>query len=148
MNGQGSKQDIDDLVVEGSYQWILDELPFGVSVQTVNREILYENETMKELVGSYISRHCFNRWHYLPGKGDEACKDCPATIGFKDGKSHKVFRKTQDKNGEDIFIEIQFLPVKNEDQEIDKFIEIITNVSLLDKAKVLATTPLELKAKI
>ncbi|MCE7741753.1 MAG: hypothetical protein GOP50_04785 [Candidatus Heimdallarchaeota archaeon] len=143
MNGQGSKQNIDDLVKEGSYQWILDEFPFGVSVQTIDREILYENEAVKDLVGSYITRHCFNRWHYLPGKGDEPCNDCPATIGFKDGKSHKVFRKTLGPNGEDIFIEIQFLPVKNENQEIDKFIEIITNVSLLDKAKVLSSTPIE-----
>lgn len=112
-------------------------------MQTIERKILFENEAVKDLVGSYIHRSCFNRWHYLEGKGDEPCPDCPATTGFKDNKSHKVFRKTQDKQGKDLFLEIQFIPVFNENNEIDKFVEIITNVSLLDKAKVLANTPIE-----
>ncbi len=143
MNGQKSNQTKDGVIEENSFEWVLDELPFGVSVQTINRQILYENEAVKDLVGSYVYRHCFNRWHYLPGKGNEPCPDCPATIGFQDGKSHKVFRKTQNSNGEDLFIEIQFLPIFNEDNEITKFIEIINNVTLLDKAKVLAMTPIE-----
>ena len=143
MNGKGSDQDIEKLIEKREFQWILDELPFGISVQTIDRKILYENQTVKNLVGSYVYRHCFNRWHYLPGKGDEPCPDCPATIGFQDNKSHKVFRKTQDKNGEDLFIEIQFLPIFDKDQEITNFIEIINNVSLLDKAKVLSMSSAE-----
>ncbi len=143
MTGQTAKQNPDDTIKEGNFQWILDELPFGVSVQTLDRKILYENEVVKELVGSYIYRHCFNRWHYLPGQGDQPCKDCPAIIGFEDGKSHRIFRKTKDIDGNDLYIEIQFIPVFNENNEIDKFIEIVRNVTLLDKAKVLAVTSLE-----
>lgn len=143
MNGQKSDQTKDDIIEESNFEWVLDELPFGVSVQTINRQILYENEAVKDLVGSYVYRYCFNRWHYLPGKGNEPCSDCPATIGFEDGKSHKVFRKTQNSNGEDLFIEIQFLPIFDEDNKISKFVEIINNVTLLDKAKVLAMTSIE-----
>ena len=143
MNGQKSDQTKDDIIEESNFEWVLDELPFGVSIQTINRQILYENEAVKDLVGSYVYRYCFNRWHYLPGKGNEPCSDCPATIGFEDGKSHKVFRKTQNSNGEDLFIEIQFLPIFDEDNKISKFVEIINNVTLLDKAKVLAMTSIE-----
>jgi hypothetical protein len=125
------------------FQWILDHLPFGISVQTLDRKILYENSAVKELVGSYIYRHCFNRWHYLEGKGDEPCSDCPATIGFEDKKTHKIFRKTQNEEGNDLYLEIQFIPVFEENGEIEQFIEIVRNVSLLDKAKVLAYTPIE-----
>jgi len=142
MKSEGSKQEVETSGI-GDYQWILDQLPFGISVQTIERKILFENEAVKDLVGSYIHRSCFNRWHYLEGKGDEPCSDCPATIGFKDNKSHKVFRKTQDKQGKDLFLEIQFIPVFNENNEIDKFVEIIKNVSLLDKAKILAYKPIE-----
>jgi PAS domain-containing protein len=44
-----------DATKEG-FQWVLDKLPVGISVQTPNREILYENETVKELIGSYLHR--------------------------------------------------------------------------------------------
>ena len=142
MKSEGSKQDVETSGIE-NYKWILDQLPFGISVQTIDRKILFENEAVKDLVGSFIHRSCFNRWYYLEGKGDEPCSDCPATLGFKDNKSHKVFRKTKDSKGEDLFLEIQFIPVFNENNEIDKFIEIITNVSLLDKAKILAYKPIE-----
>ena len=143
MSDQKSVQNIDELIKKGDFEWILDKLPFGVSLQNFDREILYENAPVKELVGSYIKRHCYNRWHYLDGEGDEPCSDCPATIGFKDGESHKVFRKTQDQNGSEMFLEIQFLPVHDSDGKITKFIEIIRNVSLLDKAKVLSVTSID-----
>ena len=48
-----------------------------------------------------------------------------------------------DKEGKDLFLEIQFIPVFNENNEIDKFVEIINNVSLLDKAKILASKSIE-----
>jgi len=143
MKSDGSNLDVIETSGKGDYLWVLDQLPFGISVQTIERKILYENESVINLVGSYTKRHCFNRWHYLEGEGNEPCSDCPATIGFKDKKSHKVFRKTKDSNGEDLFLEIQFIPVFNEDNEIDKFIEIIRDVTLIDKAKVLAYTPVE-----
>ncbi len=143
MTSKGSNQDVSKTSGKGDYLWVLDQLPFGVSVQTIERKILYENETVIDLVGSYTQRHCFNRWHYLEGEGNEPCSDCPATIGFKDKKSHKVFRKTKDSKGEDLFLEIQFIPVFNKENEIDKFIEIIRDVTLIDKAKVLACTPVK-----
>lgn len=143
MTSKDSNQDDSKISGTENFQWILDQLPFGISLQTIEREILFENETVKDLVGSYIHRTCFSRWHYLEGKGDEPCPDCPAIIGFKDSKSHKVFRKTQDKEGKDLFLEIQFIPVFNENNEIDKFVEVINNVSLLDKAKILASKSIE-----
>ncbi len=143
MTSKGSNKNVSKISGKGDYQWVLDQLPFGVSVQTLDREIIYENETVKDLVGSYIRKSCFNRWYYLEGRGDEPCPDCPATLGFKDNKSHKVFRKTKNSKGEDLFLEIQFIPIFNKNNEIDKFVEIITNVSLLDKAKILANTSIE-----
>ncbi len=143
MNSKDLAETLAKIDKNEGYQWILDHLPFGISVQTVERQILYENAAVKDLVGSYVYRYCFNRWHYLEGKGDEPCEDCPATIGFDDKKIHKIFRKTLDKNNKDLYLEIQFIPVFEENGEIEKFIEIIRNVTILDKAKVLAYTPIE-----
>ncbi len=143
MNSKDLAETLSKINENEGFQWILDRLPFGISVQTLDRKILYENTAVKELAGSYIYRYCFNRWHYLEGKGYEPCSDCPATIGFEDKKAHKIFRKTQDEKGKDLYLEIQFIPVFEEDGEIEKFIEIVRNVTFLEKAKVLAYTPIE-----
>lgn len=128
---------------EIDFNLLLDNLPFGVSVQTKNRKIIYENEKMKKMVGSFLYRQCYNRWHYLEDRGDEPCPDCPATVGFKDSKSHKIFRKTIDENGNDIYVEIQFVPIFNKDGELENYIELISEIDLEDKARVLSQQTLD-----
>lgn len=125
------------------FQWVLDELPIGISVQTPSREILYENEAVKELVGSYLYRQCYTRWHYLPDRGESPCPDCPASIGMQDNKGHKVFRKTKDEKGEDLFLEVEFIPITDSEGKLEKFIEIIRNITLREKSKVLATKSID-----
>jgi len=120
------------------FRQILDELPFGISVQTKEREIIYENKKVKELVGSFLYRQCYNRWHYLEKRGNEPCNDCPATIGFKDNEPHKIFRKTINKDGESLYVEINFIPMLNDEGELDKFIEVFHEVEIKDKARVLS----------
>ena len=46
----------------GNFSWILDELPFGISVQDTNHTVLYENKKVKELLGTYLGKKCFKRW--------------------------------------------------------------------------------------
>ncbi len=127
-----AKEQFDD------YNLILDELPFGVSVQTIDRKIIFENKKVKELVGSFLYRQCYNRWHYLENQGDKPCEDCPAAVGFEDKEPHKIFRKTITEKGESLYVEINFLPLFNDEGEIDRFIEVIQKVEIEDKARVLS----------
>ena len=53
------------------YQAVLDNLPFGVSIQTKNRVIIYENKFISSLLGSYYKRYCYDRWNYLPDRENE-----------------------------------------------------------------------------
>ncbi len=125
------------------FQWILDKLPIGISVQTPSREILYENEAVKDLIGSYLHRQCYKRWHYLPDRGNNPCPDCPATVGMQDNIGHKVFRKTKDERGEDLYLEIEFIPVTDSEGKLEKFIELIRNITLQEKSKILATKSID-----
>jgi len=125
------------------FQWILDKLPIGISVQTPSREILYENEAVKDLIGSFLNRQCYKRRHYLPDRGNNPCPDCPATVGMQDNIGHKVFRKTKDEKGEDLYLEIEFIPVTDSEGKLEKFIEIIRNITLQEKSKVLATKSID-----
>ena len=97
----GSERELEEVLKkESNFEWILDELPFGISVQKVDRTIIYENQKTKDMVGSFLFRQCYNRWHYIPERKNAPCPDCPASIGFTDKQRHKIFRKTIDKNGQ------------------------------------------------
>ncbi len=120
---------------------ILNSLPFGITLQSIDRIILYENEKAKELTGSYKNHQCFTRWMYLEGEGNTVCKDCPATISLIDGVKHKVFRKTITKDNKDIFLEIQSIPVLNKNGTVSKYIEILNDVSNDEKIKSLVDNP-------
>ena len=135
-----SKEEIDEaLDSEEDFEWVLDKLPFGISVQKPDRTIIYENQEVIKLIGSFLYRQCYNRWNYLPERMNEPCPDCPATLGFTDKQPHKIFRKTIDENGKDLFLEIQFIPVLNKKEELEKYIEIIRDVKMVDKARILST---------
>jgi len=126
-------------IFEDNFDWILDLLPLGISVQKPDRTIIYENQKIKKLVGSFLYRQCYNRWHYIPERKNEPCTDCPATFGFTDKEQHKIFRKTKDENGEDLFLEIQFIPVLNDEGDFEKYVEIVQEVKLVDKARILSS---------
>jgi hypothetical protein len=135
----------DTLASNRSFEWILDELPFGISVQKLDRTIIYENQKVKDLVGSFLYRQCYNRWHYLPERENEPCPDCPATVGFSDKQIHKIFRKTIDEDGNDLFLEIQFIPILDKNEEFENYIEIIRDVKITDKARIMSeNTPEEI----
>jgi len=120
---------------------ILNALPFGLSVQNKKRIILYENDKCKELTGSFKSHHCFGRWKYITGEGEAICQDCPAIVTLVDGIKHKVFRKTVNRAFEDLYLEIQSIPVLESDGSINKYIEIINDVSSNEKVKSLVNKP-------
>lgn len=121
---------------------ILNNLPFGISVQNKERKILYENEIVKKLVGSYHSHQCFKRWGYLKGEGVSICKDCPANISLLDQTPHKIFRKTLNKENKDLYLEIQVIPIMEKTGKVNKYIEIINDVSKDEIAKSLADIPI------
>ncbi|MHA1397877.1 MAG: hypothetical protein ACTSSF_09255, partial [Candidatus Heimdallarchaeaceae archaeon] len=58
-------------------------------------------------------------------------------IGFKDLEKHKIFRKTVDRQGKEWFLEIEFIPIINENGELEKYVEVIQEVDLISKGRVM-----------
>jgi len=56
--------------ISKEFHWILDFLPFGVTVQRADYTIIYENRTIKDLIGSYLGKKCYTRWKFIPGWGN------------------------------------------------------------------------------
>ena len=121
---------------------ILDTLPFGLSVQNKNRIIIYENQKVKELTGSYKDHQCFTRWNYLPDEGTKVCKDCPGSISLLDGKYHKVYRKTLARNSKELFLEIHTIPIIEKEETVNRYIELIYDITNDEKAKLLKEKPI------
>ena len=129
--------EIEDWNLLTSPKEILDILPYGISIQTIEYKVLYENKAMTDLVGHYMGKKCFTRWSYLPDYNDAACKDCPLQWSLKDNKVHVIVRKLLDKKGNDLYIEITHIPILNDDSEFTQFIEIVKNVTDNEEAKLL-----------
>ncbi|MHA2362685.1 MAG: hypothetical protein ACXAC7_01910 [Candidatus Hodarchaeales archaeon] len=126
--------------LETTYKLILDNLPFGVSLQDKKRIIFFENKKAKELLGSFHTRPCFHRWQYLPNEGHKVCDNCPAVMSLKDKQAHKIYRKTKSRNLEDLLLEFYCIPLLDENGEVTKYIEIIKDVTDQEKAQILSET--------
>ena len=126
------------------YELALDNLPFGISIQTKDRTIQYENETAVIFFGNAsLHEKCYRRWNYLPGEGDSICKDCPATICSQDKKIHQILRKTLNQQQQEIYVEIQCIPILNSVGEIVQYLEIIKDVTNQENTKILAKYSIE-----
>jgi hypothetical protein len=132
----------DNIEDYNNFELILNALPFGISVQNLDRTVLYENQKAIDLTGSFKLRHCFTRWKHLPDEGDAICKDCPATISLIDKSAHKIFRKTLSKDSKELFLEIQVIPILEKDGGISKYVEILRDVTESESAKILVDKPI------
>ena len=125
-----------------SLESILNSFPFGISIQDKDRIILFENDKAKSLTGSFCHKKCFLRWKYLPEEGNSICKDCPATISLIDFSPHKVFRRTLNKKSEEMLIEIHTIPILEKDGSVNKYIEILHDVTNDEIARTLTNKPI------
>ena len=121
---------------------ILDSLPIAISVQTKDLTIIYENKVMVDLIGSYMSAKCWNRWNYLTdyikGYVPGQCLTCPHKAVEVDHKPHTEFREILSSKGETLYVEINHIPLFNDKGELSWFIETIKDISENEKARILA----------
>ncbi|MHA1303633.1 MAG: hypothetical protein ACTSQE_11975 [Candidatus Heimdallarchaeaceae archaeon] len=125
-----------------SYKYILDQLPFAISIQKIDtQEIIYENNILKELVGSFLHQPCYRRWTYIPNWGNDTCVDCTLELLKKDGKKHRIFRKTVNREGQEVFFEIELVPLdyRNKKGELTHYMEILKPIDIDVKTEILTS---------
>jgi hypothetical protein len=127
---------VDNLDDFGEYpKIILDQLPMGISIQDLNYTIQYENKAAIEMFGSFKGKNCYTRWDYTGNRGK--CEDCPSNIALLDKKGHSIIRRMKDRSGKDMTIEINHIPLLDNDNNIVKFIEIIKDITTTEELKIL-----------
>jgi PAS domain S-box-containing protein len=110
---------------------VLGAIGDGISIQSTDFRVLYQNQAHKTMVGEHLGEYCFQAYSKL----DEVCPGCPVTLSFQDGQSH-----SQEKNltgSEDRSIEITASPLKDSSGQMIAGIELVRDITDRKRAEIL-----------
>lgn len=110
------------------YRMILDNLPFSITIQNLNYQIIYENRKAIETFGKKLHTTCWKRWQGLDGYGNAPCSDCVFSIVKKFKESHATFRPIIIED-ETKLLKLEHIPLQDEKGEIYAFIELIQDIT-------------------
>lgn len=103
---------------------ILENIGEGISIQDRDLKILYQNKAHRNLIGPHTGEYCYRAYERL----DEACKDCPVVMSFKDGRVHTMRRVTVSEKGA-LHVEITASPLSDHTGEIIAGIEVVRDIT-------------------
>lgn len=96
----------------------------GISIQDTDFKILYQNQSLKDLIGDHVGEYCY----YAYEKNDKVCEGCPVAMSFKDGKVHTVERAVNTERGT-IYVENTASPLFDASGKIIAGIEVVRNIT-------------------
>ena len=104
---------------------ILSAISDGVSVQSTDFKILYQNQAHKTMTGGdRIGQSCYQVY----SESDGTCSGCPVAETFKDGEIHTL-EKTLSRDGVVRFLEIQASPLRDATGKIIAGIEAVRDIT-------------------
>ncbi len=110
---------------EQRYQQLFDEVPCYISVQDRNFQVVNSNRMFKEDFGDRPGVFCYEIYKHRK----TPCKDCPVKKTFEDGGRHHIETVVTAKSGEQYNVLVWTAPLYDENGEIDRVLEISTNIT-------------------
>ncbi len=108
----------------------------GISIQSRDFRVLYQNEKHKSLIGEHIGSYCYQAYE----KRETVCEGCPVAKAFETGITHKTTRSVPADNGNDaLHVEITASPVRDSDGNIYAGIEAVRDITNRIKSEILIT---------
>ena len=111
------------------YRSLLDNIDLGVTMISKDFEVIIANAKQGRLLNrppeSFTGRKC----HMEFEKREEVCPHCPGRKAMQSGKGEEVETTGIRDDGTTINVRIKAFPLRNEQQEITGFIEIVTDIS-------------------
>jgi signal transduction histidine kinase/CheY-like chemotaxis protein len=104
---------------------IIAAIPDGISIQSRDYRVLYQNSVHKAMVGDQLGRICYEKY----ARRDAICPGCPVARSFGDGGNHVLEKTISDGNGGTRFIEITSSPFRNAAGEIVAGIEAVRDIT-------------------
>jgi PAS domain S-box-containing protein len=102
----------------------------GISIHDRNFNILYQNQSMKAMIGDHVGEPCYRAYE----KKDQTCEGCCVARVFEDGGTHIVERSAQTDNGT-LYVEITASPLRDSTGKIIAAIEVVHNITERKKAE-------------
>ena len=103
---------------------ILASVGDGISIQSTDYRVLYQNQTHKDFIGDHAGEFCYAGYE----KRDSLCEGCPVAIAFQDGDIHRAERVVAFPEGNRYF-EITASPLRDSTGAIIAGIELVRDVT-------------------
>ena len=103
---------------------IISGMGIGLIIQDLDYKILYENDTVLQLLGGHSDQYCYKAFE---GK-DSICDNCPMELSLKDGSIHKYYKSFPTPDGIR-HIELTTSAQKNADGRIIAGIKIVRDIT-------------------
>jgi PAS domain S-box-containing protein len=102
----------------------------GISMQSRDFKVLYQNQIHKDLVGECSGQYCYEAYAGV----SSVCLGCPVALSFDDGKVHTL-EKALRKGEETTYIEIKASPLKDMSGKVVAGIELVRDVTERKRAE-------------
>ncbi|UCG77947.1 MAG: PAS domain S-box protein [Nitrospirota bacterium] len=96
----------------------------GISIQSTDYKILYQNDVHKGLIGDHEGKLCYEAYELRK----ETCEGCPVASAFHDGRVHTTVRNVDFDDGRHYF-EITASPLKDSSGRPIAGIEIVRDIT-------------------
>jgi len=106
-------------------QSLIDAMEDGLTIQDRSYNIIYQNESLKEILGDYVGEKCYRAYAHK----DKVCDVCPLAMAFRDGKSHSVEKEVTLPSGKVAFWEPTANPIRDAKGKIVSCLEIIRDIT-------------------
>jgi PAS domain-containing protein len=103
---------------------VLQAIPDGISIQSRDFRVLYQNDVHKQLMGEHQGEFCYQAY----AKSESICPGCPVNESFRDGDLH-ILEKTRTDHTGTVQIEIRATPLLNAKGEIIAGIEAVRDIT-------------------
>jgi len=112
-------------------QSLIDAMEDGLTIQDRGYNIIYQNESLKEILGDHVGEKCYRAYAHE----DKVCNDCPLARAFRDGKSHSAEKKVKLPSGKVAFWEPTANPVRDAKGKIVSCLEVIRDITERKRAE-------------
>jgi PAS domain S-box-containing protein len=107
------------------YKEFFDKVPCTISIQDRNFRIVGSNTLFKRNFGECAGRTC----HTIYKGRDNVCPNCPVARSLEDGRSHSSEEILITRDGQPAHMIVHSMPLRNEEGEIDRVMEMMTDIT-------------------
>jgi len=111
------------------YQEYFDAMPCYLTIQDRDFRIVEANARFRKDFGNFEGRYCYQVYKHR----SEKCEVCPVEKAFWDGQCHRSQEHVRCLDGRDVSVLVEATPIRDENGEITKVMEMSTDVTLITR---------------